>query len=52
MTELYLMHDYDVLDSRVLVHVSVALNASVYSICSVADACWFACIGGSFSGRS
>lgn len=38
------MHDYDVLDSRVLVHVSVA--------CSVADACWFACIGGGFSGCS
>lgn len=46
------MHDYDVPDSKVLVHVSVAFYASVYSICSGADACWFACIRGSFSGCS
>lgn len=46
------MHDYDVLDSRDLVRVSVAFYASVYSICSFADACRFACIAGSFSGCS
>lgn len=33
------MHDYD---SRVLLHVSKALNAAVYPVCSFADACWFA----------
>lgn len=32
------MHDYDVLDSRVRIHVSVAFYASVYLICSDADA--------------
>lgn len=31
------MHDYKALDSRLLVHVSVAFYAFVYPICSVAD---------------
>lgn len=39
------MHDYGALDSRVLVHVSAAFYGSVYSICSFAGACRFACIG-------
>lgn len=37
LTELCLMHDYKALDSRLLVHVSVAFYAFVYPICSVAD---------------
>lgn len=46
------MHGYDVLDSRVLAHESVAFDASVYLMCSSADACWFACRGGGGWGGS